>query len=458
MQFIFVARRMGLIAFFARSKKLSETKQAIIQNLFWAVVGKVVQLLSGLLVGIIVARYLGPERYGLMNYVISYTFLFQAFSVLGLDQIEVREIAKGAMPFQKILGTAFGTRVGSALVFVALSIITSLLLDADVYTTSLVALYSLTIVMNSFNVIRNYFFAVVQNEYVVKSEISRTVIGIIVKIVLLFSNASLTWFMAAYAFDGVLLSLGYITAYKTKVGRLREWTFDFSCMRQLLKASLPLLLSGVAVIVYQRIDQVMIGQMVNKEALGYFSVSSRFVEILIFIPLILGQTITPVLVKTRERSLNDYKMKAQQFMNMTVWLSLIAAILTSCVAYWLVMLTFGQAYLPAVSVLQIMTFKCVAVALSTTAGAMLITEGLQRYAILRDSMGCAVSITLNYLLLPHYGIMAAAFVSIVSTVAAGYIADAFIPAYRHLFLYQTRTLLTGWRDLLSVRQFLATPK
>jgi O-antigen/teichoic acid export membrane protein len=49
---------MGLTTFFARRNKLSETKQAIIQNLFWAVAGKVVQLLSGLLVGIIVARYL----------------------------------------------------------------------------------------------------------------------------------------------------------------------------------------------------------------------------------------------------------------------------------------------------------------------------------------------------------------------------------------------------------------
>jgi O-antigen/teichoic acid export membrane protein len=264
--------------------------------------------------------------------------------------------------------------------------------------------------------------------------------------------------MVAYALDGALLSFGYITAYRVKIGHLREWTFDAYYMRQLLKESLPLLLTGVAVIVYQRIDQVMIGQMVNKEALGYFSVSSRFVEILIFIPLILGQTITPILVKAREKSQNDYKTKAQQFMNMTVWLSLISAILTSCVSYWLVRLTFGQAYLPAVPVLQVMSFKSAAVALSTTAGAMLITEGLQRYAIFRDSLGCAVSITLNYLLLPHYGIMAAAFVSIVSTVAAGYIADAFIPAYRHLFLYQTRTLLTGWRDILSVRQFLATPK
>ena len=454
----FITKHMGLTTFFARRNKLSETKQAIIQNLFWAVAGKVVQLLSGLLVGIIVARYLGPERYGLMNYVISYVFLFQTFSVLGLDQIEVREIAKGTVSSQKILGTAFGTRIISSLLFVGLSIITSLILDADIYTTQLIAIYSLTIVMNSFNVIRNYFFAIVQNEYVVKSEIARTAIGIVIKLALLLFNANLTWFMVAYALDGALLSFGYITAYRVKIGHLREWTFDAYYMRQLLKESLPLRLTGVAVIVYQRIDQVMIGQMVNKEALGYFSVSSRFVEILIFIPLILAQTITPILVKAREKSQNDYKTKAQQFMNMTVWLSLISAILTSCVSYWLVKLTFGQAYLPAVPVLQIMTFKSAAVALSTTAGAMLITEGLQRYAIFRDSMGCAVSIILNYLFLPYYGIIAAAFVSIVSTVAAGYIADAFIPAYRHLFLYQTRTLLTGWRDILSVRQFLATPK
>ena len=110
--------------------------------------------------------------------------------------------------------------------------------------------------------------------------------------------------------------------------------------------------------------------------------------------------------------------------------------------------TFGSAYLPAVAILQVMSFKAAAVALSNTAGSMLVTEGLQRWAILRDGLGCATCVVLNYLLLPRYGVMAAAVVAIVSAVVAGYLADAFIPAYRHLFVKQTKALALGWRELI----------
>ena len=446
---------MKLFSHITRRLQLSDTKQVIMRNLFWAVLGKVVQLISGLIVGIIIARYLGPERYGLMNYVISYVFLFQTFAIFGLDQIEIREEARGEQPYQKIIGTAFGLKVMFSILFMAIVSLTSWLTDADGYTTLLVAIYSLTIVLNSFGVIRNYFFAIVQNEYVVKSEIARTAVGIIIKLLLLASHANLTWFIVAYAFDGVLLSTGYLVAYRAKVGSVREWTFSSRYARFLLKESFPLLLTSAAVIVYQRIDQVMIGQMIDKEAVGFFAVASRFVEVLLFIPMMLTQTITPLLVKAREESQALYEQKAQQFMNLSVWLSLLASALTACLAYWLVTLTFGQAYLPAVAVLQVMAFKAAATALSSTAGAMLVTEGLQRLAIFRDGLGCLVCVVFNYLLLPRYGIIAAAFVAIASTVAAGYLADAVIPAYRHLFVRQTRTLLTGWKDVTALRQLIS---
>ena len=117
-------------------------------------------------------------------------------------------------------------------------------------------------------------------------------------------------------------------------------------------------------------------------------------------------------------------------------------------------MTFGSVYLPAVAILQVMSFKAASVALSNTAGAMLVTEGLQRYAIFRDGFGCLVCILLNYLLLPRYGILAAAFVAIASNLAAGYLADAFIPAYRHLFTRQTKALVLGWRDVVKLKSLL----
>lgn len=443
---------MTLLKRFTHSLTLSDTKRVIMQNLFWAVLGKIVNLLSGLIVGIIVARYLGPEQYGLMDYVISLVFLFQSFAIFGLDAIEVREEARGHHPFQLIIGTAFTIKVMLAVVFMTAVIVTSWCMDADGYTTLLVALYSLSIVFNTLGVIRNYFMAIVQNEYIVKAEIARTLIGIGIKLIMLLCHASLIGFMIAYMFDFVLVASGYVMAYVTKIGRLSEWRFDQTIARFLLRESFPLLLTSVAVIIYQRIDHVMIGQMIDKESVGYYSVASRFVEVLIYIPMILAQTITPVLVSTRERSETQYICKSQQFMNLSLWSSFLAAALTSLMAYWVVRYTFGADYLAAVPVLQLLAFKAPSVALSNTAGAMLVTEGLQRWALLRDGFGCIVCVALNYLLLPRYGVIAAAFVAIASNVAAGYLADAFIPAYRHLFLRQTKALLLGWRDIIHIQE------
>lgn len=433
---------------------LSHTKEVIIQNLFWAVCGKIVNLFGGLLVGIIVARYLGPEQYGLMSYVISYVFLFQTLALFGLDSIEIREEARGHKPFPTIIGTAFFLKLFFGCCCILIAIITSWLMEADGYTTLLIAIYSLSVVLNSLIVIRNYFTAIVQNEYVVKAEISRTLISIVIKLILLMLHASLTWFVLAYMFDFVLLGTGYIMAYHTKIGLLREWSFDGDYAKFLLKESFPLLLTNAAVIIYQRIDQVMIGNMIDKTSVGYFSVAAKFTEVLIFLPMILAQTITPILVKARERDMVEYQAKAQQFMNISFWLSLIVSGIVSMLAYWLIRYTFGPAYLPAVAILQVMSFKAASVALSNTAGAMLVTEGLQRYAILRDGFGCIVCVLLNYLLLPRYGIMAAAFVSIASNIAAGYLADALVPAYRHLFLCQTKTLVLGWIEVFYIKKII----
>jgi len=436
------------------SIQLSKTKEAIVQNLFWAVLGKIVNLIGGLLVGIIVARYLGPSQYGLMNYVISYVFLFQTFALFGLDAIEIREESRNQQPKEVIIGTAFGLKLIFGIAFILIAILTSWLMEADSTTTLLVAIYSVSIVFNSFTVIRNHFTAIVQNKAVIKADISRTLISIGIKTTLLFVHAPLIWFVGAYMFDFVVLAIGYSIAYHSKIGRLSDWQFDTNCARYLLKESFPLLLTNAAVIIYQRIDQVMIGQMIDTKAVGYFSVASRFVEVLIFVPMILAQTITPLLVRAHEHDIAEYKVKAQQFMDISFWLSMIISIIFSISAYILISLTFGQAYLPAAAVLQVMAFKTASVALSNTAGAMLVTEGLQRWAIIRDGLGCMVCIGLNLLLLPRYGIIAAAFISIASNVAAGYLADALIPAYRHLFVCQTKTLLTGWMELGHVRQLI----
>ena len=384
----------------------------------------------------------------------SYVFLFQTLASFGLDSIEVREEAAGKVPVNTIIGTAFWIKVVFGVICIALSIGTAVVMSEDSYTIGLVALYSSYIVFNSFIVIRNYFTSLVQNKYIVLSEIFRTFVGIAIKLTMWAMDCSLTWFVAAFAFDHVLLAGGYISSYRHKIGRLKDWRFSLPYAKFMLKESFPLLLTNAAVIIYQRIDQVMIGSMVGKADVGYFSVAAKFVEVMIFIPATIAHTISPILVQMLDKSREVYIVKAQQYLNITVWVSILCSIGVSVISYWIVLYTFGTEYLPAAAILQVLSFKMVSVALSNGGGIMVIVERLQKWVFFRDVLGCLVCIILNWWMLPKYGAMAAAFVAIAANLAAGYVADLLVPAYRHIFRQQTKALLLGWRDLVHIKQLL----
>lgn len=448
---------MKIVEKIVGSLNLSETKQKVLSNVIWSLLGKVINLFGNLFVGIIIARYLGPKDYGLMNYVISFVTLFQIISSLGLDNIEVREEAKKDVPPDVIMGTSFRIRIVLSILTVILTITTAFIYEADSITIVYIAIYSLSVIAKSLDVIRNRFTSLVQNKYVVKSEISRTFIGMVIKIGLLLVNASLIWFIVAITLDFFLLAGGYVFSYHQQIGIMRKWKYNKEYGRFLIKEAFPLLLTGTAVFIYQRIDQVMIGNLVDKSdktAVGYFATASRFVEILMFFPQIFVHTVVPILVSIRKENKEKYKVKVQQFFNVNIWASIIFSLLLSVTAYWVIIFTFGAEYENAVPVLQILSFKAAAFAVSTTAGGVLVLEGLQKFAIVRDLTGCVVCLSLNYFLLPYYGITAAAYISILSLVCAGYIANLFVPSYHHLFRYQTKALLTGWKDIVHFKQLI----
>lgn len=442
---------MSLINKIIGKLNLSPTKEKVVRNVVWAVTGKVVALLGGLLVGIFVARYLGPEQYGLMSYVMSYVALFQVLASFGLDNIEIREESKRPEEKDKIIGTAFTLKVCFALITMLLVAVTVWIFEADSFTKWMIILYSLSMLVNSFGVIRNYFTSLVWNEYIVKTEITRTFIGAGIKVGLLLIHAPLVWFIAAILLDTILIAGGYMVSYRKKIGLIHDWTFDKERAIAMLRDAFPLLLSGAAVIVYQRIDQIMIGNMLNKEAVGYYAVAGKFIEILIFIPHIASQTFFPILTRIKQENFTTYQQTAQRFINITLWGCIFIAIVLCMCSNILIKITYGYDYIQVVPILQIMTFKIVGMALSETVGQMIIIENQQKYAFIRNTLGCCLAIGLNYWIIPIHGIIGASIISIVVTLFVGSIANLIIPSYHRYFKIQTKALFTGWKDIFNLR-------
>ena len=436
------------------TNNLSENKKKVFANLFWAMTGKIVNMAGVLLVGILVARYLGPSQYGLMNYVISYVSLFTIISNFGLDNIEIRELSRTPERKEYILGTCFRIRMFFSTFALILVILSLILFKANTFTSCMILLYSVTLYTGSFNIIRNYFTSIVKNEYVVKSEIARTIIGACIKVILLWIKAPLEYFIAATVFDTVLVASGYFFSFKKTVGKISELKYDKTIVPYYIKESFPLVLSGAAVIIYQRIDQVMIGNMIDNASVGYFATAGKFLDLVLFLPMVLTQTVTPLLVKAKERNKEEYDRKKQQFVNIVVWMAIILSVLVSFFAYWLIYFTYGDKYLPAVPVLQIMAFKTVGMALSSSSGQIIIMERIHKWAFIRNLIGCLICIVLNILLIPQFGIIGSAWVTIITVAFTGCLANVFIPPYYKIMRMQLYALFFGWIDMLNVRKIL----
>ena len=433
---------------------LSDSTAIVAKNIGWALLGKLVTLLGSFVVGIFVARYLGPEQYGLMSYVISYVAIFQVIATFGLDNIEIREEAKNKDERDAIIGTAFVLKLIFAILTIALIFMVITVSKTDYFTKWMIMLYSLTIICSCFFVARNYFTAIVWNEYVVKTEISRTIIGIAVKVVLLIRHARLEWFIGACVFDYILLATGYCLSYSKKIDKVRLWRFDRKWAGFLIRQSFPQMLSLTAVVDMQRIDHIMISEMIDNESVGHYSVAFKFVEVMIFIPTIMAQTIAPMLVKLRSRDESKYKDKAQVFMDVTVWICILMAVAVCVVSGFLVKITFGVQYLFAIPVLQIMSFKVVFDALSQTSGQMIIVEGIHKLMVVREMLGLVCCVVMNYVLIPRYGIVGSAIASVGTIAVSGFLSQALLPGYWHVFKYEVRALFLGWRSILKIKSLI----
>lgn len=432
----------------------NSTQGKIVRNVLWATTGKMVTLLSTLFVGILVARYLGPEQYGLMNYVISIVALFGVFSTFGTTEIIIRELSKKDVSKEEILGTSLGLRVLLATI-TFLGIAIYLMLSHETAETAIMILvYATTLFFSCFDIIRQYFTSIVQNEYIVKSEIARTLIGALVKIVLLIVKAPLFAFVAALAFDFFLLASGYLFAYKREVGNLSAWKVNKEFGRKLLMTSFPLMISSAAMIVYQRIDQVMISKMLDNEQLGYFSTAASFMGVVTFIPVIMVQTISPILVRHKKMSEQVYQKEAQRMMNVTVWLTVIASCILSLLSYFIIRYTYGMEYLAAVPTMQILAFKAVGIALTSTGGQLIVIENIHQVAFIRNILSCFLCVICNYFFIPRWGIIGSAWATIITVMFTGSLANIFIPRYHHILKKQCIALLLGWKDIIVIKQLI----
>lgn len=388
---------------------------AILSNTGWLFADKILRMGVGLFVGVWIARYLGPEQYGLWNFAIAFVALFGAFATLGLDSIVVRELVKNPERQNELLGTAFTLKLTGALIALILAIVSiSLIRTGETLTLWLVALSALGFVFQSVNVIDFYFQAKVKSRYTVYASNAAFILMTLVKIVLLTLSAPLI----AFAFVGlgeiVLTGMFLLIVYKINHLNICDWNYSNYIAKNLVKSSWPLVFSSLAVAVFMRIDQIMLQYYLGSNAVGIYSAAVRISEVWYFLGSVVISSVAPAIYKAKKDNNDTYMAKLLHTYKILILLSFSIIIPFSFLSSIIISALYGLQYYQASSVLLIHTWTTLFVFIGLAQGIFWVSESLQKLSLISTVIAASINIIMNFLLIPIYGPTGAAFATLVS--------------------------------------------
>ena len=363
------------------------------KNTSWLLIERIFRLTFSFFIGVWVVRYLGPEEFGILSYTQSFVSLFAVIASLGLDEIVIRELVKNPAKRDLLLGTAFGLKligVGIMLLMLGLGIFIS---GNDFYTNILILILASSVVFQSFNVIDLYFQSKVMSKYVVYVNMITLLITSLVKIALVFIKAPLIAFAWVALFDSFIMAMGFLYIYiKYSKFKIQNLKFKRETATSLLRESWPLLLSGIVVTIYMKIDQIMIKEMMNAEAVGQYAAAVKLSEAWYFIPVAIVSSVFPAIINAKKISEEFYYARLQMLYDLMFWMAIAIALPMTFFSDWVVYLLYGSQYNQAGSVLMIHVWAGVFVFLGVASGKWLLVENLQRYTMINTTIGAIINI------------------------------------------------------------------
>lgn len=419
-------------------KVAKNTSWAFFQNIF-------IMLLSVITTGVI-ARYFGTQNYGIFNYILSIVSLFTGIASMGINHIAVKDLAQKPEEEDKIMGTSFFIRNVIATILIIIAETTILILTNNDITSMLIGLLlSLIMLCNTSEVIDYYATANLKVKYLAISKILSYIIFSMSKMFIVIFKLDIIFYSATYLIEAILYAVFLFISYRIinkKTQKKIKWSFDKQYAKKLLSKSWYFALSSIMVTIYMRIDQVMLGRMIEDKAqVGIYSAAVRIAEMWTFVPNSIITTFKPIIMKYKgEKKEKEYRLNLQLLYDISSIICITFAILITICSKLIIYILYGNEFLQASEILCILVWGIWFGVLGNVHYVWLTCENKGKFSLFYSGVGSISNIIMNFLLIPKYGMYGAAIATLTSQFLANIISFALIKETRRLSIYAVKSM------------------
>jgi PST family polysaccharide transporter len=384
-------------------------------NMAWLTAERGISLACNFLLLLAVARSVGTHDFGLYQFAYSLVFLVFSLSQLGLRSIVVKELVMTGSNRDQILGTALWLRIAAVTAaFVVALPMAEWLKPGEPVVRDLVFWFSLAAWFQTADILDWWFESRVRSKFSAVARFGGFLLSATVKAALLISGSGIVAIAAATVIEFALAAILVLYFYARTERVLPPLRWDSHLAGRLLRSSFPLLLSGVAVALYQRVDQVMLGRMRGPEETGIYSSAVLLTEGLFYPTVLLAASYFPKIIRSHTDGPGALADTMSGLYRTCVRIGMLTALpLVAFSGVWMVWL-FGADYAGGSRALPWLALAGIFMYLGTVRGRYLVAEGLTGFYMFSVVSGCVVNIALNAWWIPLHGPAGAAAATLIS--------------------------------------------
>ncbi len=399
--------------FFREAKNNKESREILV-NTGWQLFEKVVRLCLALISGILIARYLQPEQYGVYNYALAFISFFAAVSNLGSNQIVVKDLVQEPEHRQEIVSTAIALRLFSGISLSISASGISLVFIEDKTVQILVIIFSLQMIFRASEAIEFFFQSRMEFKWIACARNLAAGVATVLLVLAIIKDQSI-FVLAVISSVEFLASLLFLSAIYIKQNHFFSLAhISLSRLKSILRASWPLIFSGIAITVYMRVDQLMISSMSGNAELGLYSAVVRLTEAFCLIPLAFIQSTFPKLIRLKEQNEQAFYSALQNLYNKVSLMGYASVLFVSLFSKELLGILYGDTYIEAAPLFSLLIWSVMFMTLGVARGSFMVTMNLTGLYFKTVAIASIINIILNYILIPEYGAFGAAAATVVS--------------------------------------------
>lgn len=425
-------------------------KDLISSNQIFAILAKAIEGIKVIGINALVARFYGPELFGQFTFVISIVSIIAVIAEFRLQSLLIKEYSKKDIELRILLGSSLVINVFFALVGFALVFVFSTYENDPIVATGLL-IYALSFFYKVPRLFRGFFISIEKNILIAKCELISSGLTAILVFLVIYNHYSVEYVLLSRSLDFLFISVLFILYFYKTQHLLGKIEFKVSVIKHLVFKSAPLVLSGAAMILFQRIDIILVREYLGDYEAGLYGSAANIMVLFSLVPLVLSESLAPKMFRGMDSE--NYQEIRVKFSFIIISVGILLSLTMSVLSYPFIYIIYGEEYLAAFNAFLILSFSPLFIALGSVAGQLIVADNTQNWSYVKSVVGCVVTVVSNVLLIPIIGIEGAAISTVLGLFIANFAAHYFMPVYREIFYIQCESFKALPRHLYSMLSF-----